>query len=616
MCLNMFLFFLGGITVWINDVRNMPGRKEAASQEIYKASITEPLSEKENSFKALAKILPLSVEKKSKSKLLIYFQKDSLASTLGYGSTIIFKKQLQEVRSSGNPGSFDYKQYCLFNGITHQVYLQSKDYKILNEKETNSFSSFIIACRNWTIRTIKKYIPGKKEQGLAEALVIGYKDDLDKNLVQAYSNTGVIHVIAISGLHLGLVYWILLFLTKPLARLKKFSWLRFLLIISGLWIFGITAGAQPSVVRSALMFSCLAFGETISRRTSIYNTLTLSAFVLLCYNPFWIWDAGFQLSYAAVASIIMFYKPVYNLVYFKNKILDFFWQLSAVTCAAQLLTLPVSIYHFHQFPNLFFITNIVAVPLSSLILIGGIILCMISWLDFIALFLGQLLAFMIGFMNGYIERFNNVSIAISEGLYINFPQAFLLTFSILFICFGLMSKKNSELKTGLAALFCFLAIRSHSFKQVNQQQKLIVYNVAKHTAIEFIKGRSSLFVGDSQVLQDPQIMNFNINPSRIVHRVLSSKRISADQFQFGGKKISLVKSHPEAADVLIISRHTKADLDFSAIGAKPMVVIDGSVPFYKAGKYKQLLDSLKVPYHHVTEKGGYVLNLQPLPLWP
>ena len=193
-------------------------------------------------------------------------------------------------------------------------------------------------------------IKGDKELGLAEALLIGYKDDLDKTLVQSYTNTGVVHIIAISGLHLGLIYWLLVQLLKPLQRRKYMKWLRPVIIILGLWLFSLLAGAQPSILRSAVMFTCIVIGETIAKKTSIYNSLALSAFGLLCWNPYWLWDVGFQLSYSAVLSIIIFMRPVYNLLYVKNKILDFFWKINAVTIAAQILTLPLSIYHFHQFP--------------------------------------------------------------------------------------------------------------------------------------------------------------------------------------------------------------------------------------------------------------------------
>src|SRR5262249_36907228 len=143
----------------------------------------------------------------------------------------------------------------------------------------------------------------------------------------------------------------------------------------GLWLFSLLAGAQASVLRSAVMFTCIVLGKNFSRSSSIYNTLAVSAFILLCYDPFWLWDVGFQLSYAAVLSIVIFVKPIYNWFYIRNKILDFIWKLNAVSIAAQLLTTPLSLYHFHQFPNYFLLSNFAVVPLSSIVVLGEIFLC-------------------------------------------------------------------------------------------------------------------------------------------------------------------------------------------------------------------------------------------------
>ena len=247
----------------------------------------------------------------------------------------------------------------------------------LHKKGTWFFSIFE-KHRQVILSILRRYIDGQKEAGLAEALLIGYKDDLDKTLVQSYTNTGVVHVIAISGLHLGLIYRILLLVLKPLHTNVTLRWLEADSYIVRSMGIQFMAGAQPSILRSAVMFTFIVAGENFSKgpRSTI---LALSAFFLLCYNPFWLWDVGFQLSYSAVLSIVIFMKPVYRLFYVKNKLLDYLWQLNAVTLAAQILTLPVSIYHFHQFPAHFILTNVLAVPLSSVILIGEIILCVISF---------------------------------------------------------------------------------------------------------------------------------------------------------------------------------------------------------------------------------------------
>ncbi|MBL7735890.1 MAG: ComEC/Rec2 family competence protein, partial [Chitinophagaceae bacterium] len=294
-----------------------------------------------------------------------------------YGNIISFNKPLQPIKNfmPPGPGSFDYRRYCAFAGIHFQVFLRPGEFTVLPETHSSPLQALLIYTREKIIRIIQKYIPGKKEQGLAEALLIGYKDDLDKSLLQSYSNTGVVHVIAISGLHLGLIYALLKAICLPIARLKKGRWIEPLVVLSGLWLFSLLAGGAPSVLRSAVMFSFIVLGKSISREASIYNNLAASAFALLCYHPYWLWDVGFQLSYAALTGIVMFMKPVYRLLVFKNKMADAAWKLNAVTIAAQWLTLPLILFYFRQFPNLFLLTNFIAVPLSSIILIGELLLC-------------------------------------------------------------------------------------------------------------------------------------------------------------------------------------------------------------------------------------------------
>jgi competence protein ComEC len=160
--------------------------------------------------------------------------------------------------------------------------------------------------KTYILKTLRTYIKGEQETSVAEALLIGYRDDLDRDLVQAYSNTGVVHVIAISGLHLGLIYWLLLFLLKPLDKTKQLKWLKPVIAISLLWIFSLLTGAGASVIRAAIMFTAIGFGGLLGKKGNIYNSMAASAFVMLCYNPFLLWDVGFQLSYAAVLSIVLF----------------------------------------------------------------------------------------------------------------------------------------------------------------------------------------------------------------------------------------------------------------------------------------------------------------------
>jgi competence protein ComEC len=371
------------------------------------------------------------------------------------------------------------------------------------------------------------------------------------------------------------------------------------------------------VLRSALMFTLIAIGESSFKKTNIFNTLSFSAFGLLCFNPFWLWDVGFQLSYAAVLSIVLFFRPVYATLHFPNKGIDFLWKLTAVTIAAQLLTLPISIYHFHQMPLLFLVTNFVAVPLSSLILLGEILLCAFSFWPLLASLLGTILSGAIRFMNEYIEGLDRLPFVTWNLLSISMLQTILLTLFSLAFCYWVMEKQRRYAWTAFTLFALFMLLRGISFYEAHRQKKLIVYNVPKHPAIDVINGRSYYFLGDPLLVQDGFGRNFHLQPSRILHRVSPGPDLLPNYFKLGGKKVLLLdKALPFAQvtpkqkiDVLVLSRNPKiyiAKLLHSfQLG---QVVIDGSVPSWKADLWKRDCDSLQIPCYNVSEKGAYVLN--------
>ena len=623
------LLSIGALLAWHKDIRNNQGwlGNTYTEKDALVVTLDEPPVEKTKSLKANATVRYLLHDSKSipvTGKIIVYFKKDTSQLQLSYGSKIIFKKSLQEIKNSGNPGGFDYKRYALFQGITHQVFLKQDEFEVLDGKNEDWFKKFIYRSRERVLNILRKNIPGDKELGLAEALLIGYKDDLDQKLVQSYTNTGVVHIIAISGLHLGLIYWLLALLLKPLKNRKKVKWLRPVLIITGLWLFSILAGAQPSILRSALMFTCIVLGESLSKKTSIYNTMAVSAFILLCINPYWLWDVGFQLSYAAVLSIIIFMRPIHNWFYIKNKALDFIWKLNAVTLAAQILTVPLSIYHFHQFPNYFILTNFVAVPLSSMILLGEIFLCAIAWMPAVASVAGKLLSWMIWLMNTWIERIESLYFSLWDGLQISILQAILLIVFAAGASYWLMEKVKRGLAIGLVGLLGFVVLRSYSFIQTDRQQKIIVYNVPQRRAVDFIDGRNYFFVGDSDLLADDFVRNFHLKPSRILFRITPSDSLknfwqSDNYIRYNNKNILLLDSsisfqptdNKPVIDLLVISKNPKVYIaKLAAAMSIKQVVFDGSVPPWKTTYWKKDCDSLHILYHDVTTKGAFVMSLR------
>lgn len=651
-CISLFVFSFSGLSLqfsfhWIygcsihcliaaagmlityhNDIRYHPkwASKYYSVGNTIIASIEEPLSEKKHSYRTLASVQAIirsnGVMKAMKGNVLIYFEKDSLSSLVQYGDQLIFFKSLQPVKNSGNPGSFDYLQYCAFRNTYHQVHLQQGEYITMKIKNENVLKKFLFEIRANVIAILKKYIPSSKESGLAEAMLIGYKDDLDKNLVQSYAATGVVHIIAISGLHLALIYWLLNLLTKPLDKFKRARYVKPLIIISGLWLFSLAAGASPSVLRAALMFTCLVIGNNLYRKTPIYNSLAASAFLLLCINPFWLWDAGFQLSYAAVLSIVLFMKPIYNCCYFRNKAIDQCWKLMSVTLAAQILTTPICLYHFHQFPTLFLFTNLLAVPLSSLILFGEILLCAVAWLPFAAEAIGWCLLQSIRFLNNFVELAGRLPFAVWPGIQISWWQTFLLYGCILFITLWWFYKNKRALLSGLLALFLFMVLRTYSFHLAYNQQKLIVYNVPRMQAIDFIAGRNYFFRGDSALIQDEQLKNFHLTPSRILHRItpvdsLNGLSTFENVFVLGKTSVLLIdtalpRQKPARkinVDIIIISKNAAVKInDLHNSFECQQIVIDASNSWRRIKQWKEDCKRQSIRCHAVSEEGAFVFS--------
>lgn len=460
--INCLFICFGALLTVCHDTSDVPGAVSASFPDhpVIFASLEEPVSEKPRSYKALCRIDAIRDSNHLRdpaTNIIIYFRKDSTASPPGYGDRIAFIRTPERITDIPGAGSFDYVAYCARQNIYFRVFLKPGEFVTLPGRKTDWLPDLLFSTQAWVIGVLRKNIPGKKECGLAEALLIGYRNDLDRQLIQSYSNTGVVHVVAISGLHLGLIYGLLKCCCLPLGKKKAGKWMSALVIIVGLWLFSLLAGGGPSVLRSAVMFSFIVLGEAIGRKTSLFNNLAASAFFLLCIDPYWLWDIGFQLSYAALISIAVFMKPVYHVISFRNGILDTVWQLNAVTIAAQILTTPVCMYYFHQFPALFLITNFIAVPLSSVILMGEIALCALSYVTILAAPVGRGLWHALKFMNDMIETLGSLGFSSIKEIEISIFQTVMMYIFICCTSTWLLAGKRPGLPLALVAAILFMA---------------------------------------------------------------------------------------------------------------------------------------------------------------
>lgn len=590
-----------------------------------KLTLKEPIVTKPKSYKALTTANSVLINKQwqpVKGDVLLYFKKDSSQPNLHYGSQIIVTKNLMPIINAGNPGGFNYARYCSFQQIHNQAFLNDDDFIILPTTQTNWFDKLIIQARTKVLSILKTYIKGNHELSIAEALLIGYRDNLDRDLVQSYSNTGVVHIIAISGLHLGMIYGLLLFLFKPLKRYKWSKILKPIVILLVLWGFCFIAGAAPSILRSAVMFSFIVLGETLGKKANIYNSLAASAFLLLLINPFNLWDVGFQLSYTAVLSIVVFQKHINNWFYFKNKLLRAIWSLNAITLSAQILTLPIVLYHFHQFPTLFLLTNLFAVPFSGFILYMELLLLAIASLNFISTYVGELITWCISVMNKFIIFADKISFSVWPAIQITIVQAIILYVALLFFWLWFYYKKPKILMWAICFITCFMVVRSLDFIQKNHQQKIVVYNVTNHTAIDLIEGRNYTFIGDSILTTDGFLRNFHLKPSRVLHRIkpqqsLNSFTIHKNLISCNGKSFLIIDK-----DFETLPNTEKINIDAIVLTKNPTIYIsklyhtfnckhyifDSSNPFWKIAQWKKDADSLHLQSHSTVTDGAFVMN--------
>jgi len=372
------------------------------------------------------------------------------------------------------------------------------------------------------------------------------------------------------------------------------------------------------------MFSCIAIGKNFFKQASIFNSLAASAFILLCYNPYYLWDVGFQLSYLAVIGIIVFQKPIYNTIYIKNKYVNEVWKLVAISIAAQLLTFPICIYYFHQFPNLFILTNIIAVPLSSLILYLEIAMISLSWIPFIGTWLGKLTQWLVWLMNKIILFVNDFPFAVWDKLLASILTTLLLYVVVVTCCIWLIKKKKEYLKFSLLTLLCFVLLQSFMQWQIKNQQKLIVYNVPQHQAIDFVSGNTYKFIGDSILLVDGILQNFHLKPGRIKLQLnqrvdsLSNCFAKTNFYQFNTKKIMLI-DEPIAfnslttkinVDIILISKNPKLHIpQLASVFNCKTIVFDASNSLWKIDRWKEDCDKLNLQYYSVPDNGAYVLDL-------
>lgn len=450
-----------------------------------------------------------STDLRSFGRVLLYFPKDSVSQTLGYGDEIVVKSNLQPVENLGNPNEFNYKRYLRFNGINFRGYVKASDYQVLS---SNNFSlrGCFFGIRSRLIDKLKEANLTGNELAVASALILGYRTDLDKELMSAYAGAGATHVLAVSGLHVGIVYVILNTFLRFMDRRRSLKIAKTVLLIFILFGYAALTGLSASVFRAATMFSFVAIGQAIKRDTNIFNTLAASAFCLIAYEPMIVMQVGFQLSYAAVLGIVIIQPRLFKLLTFENRFLDWAWSITCVSVAAQIATFPLGLLYFHQFPNLFLVSNLVVIPAAAGILYLGFSLFVFGFWKPALLYFGFLLNSLITIINQIVMWIESIPYSVLTGIDISTIESLMIYLTIVLILVFIVHQKPKPLYGAFVLAIVFVGMQIFEVYQQKSQRFATVYNVKEGVALALVEGNHVNFFSSKSFYENEQAMLFHI----------------------------------------------------------------------------------------------------------
>ena len=592
------------------------------------AKLSEDAIEKEKSVKIEVEVIAVQKDSFIQNTIgnaIFYLEKNTNAINLQFGDQIVVKSNWKAIDEPTNPTQFDYKKYLANSDIFHQQYLSNKKWKLLEKQNGFSVMSIASKWQNRLLDVLKSHQFKQQELAVASALLLGYKDMLDRDTILTYSSSGAMHILAVSGLHVGIIYLVISSLLFFFEKIKYGNYIKAFLLVISLWAYALLTGMSPSVLRAATMFSFVTIGASLKRQTNIYNTLAASAFVLILYNPYIILKVGFQLSYLAVFGIVYLQPKLYNLYSPSNWLMHKIWAITTVSIAAQLATFPLGMYYFHQFPNYFLLSNLFVIPLATFIINGGVLLFVISSIPVLPNYIAWAVNKMLVFLNFAVEWVDSLPYSLTLGISISTLETLLIYLIILLFIPSVISKNFKGIKMALSCAILLVFFQFYEKITLQEQQYFIVYDVKGERAIDFVDGNKNYFIADDDLAKDKSKMRFHIMHYRWERRVQESTLVPSiytsnnyfrnkNFIQFYDKNILLLdkdfikaKNLSEIKfDFVIVSG--KAEVDLENINCKQLI-IDSSVSYYKQEQIKKECHKRDIPFYNVNTQGAYLFEI-------
>ncbi len=544
----------------------------------------------------------------SQGKIIVNVKKDSLQKQLNIDNKLVVTTNILIIDNPKNPYQFNYKNYLKNHNIYRQITISNRELFMLD----NSKISIKGLAHTFRVYVNEKLIKnGFKDDELAiiNALLLGQRQEISKELIENYSKAGAIHILAVSGLHVGIVMLLISFLLTPLKRFKNGNIIQLIITIIFLWIFAFIAGISASVVRAVTMFTALSIGLAIDRENSVYKNLIISLFFLLLLNPYYLFEVGFQLSYLAVFCIVWMQPIIYKAWKPKWKFIDYFWQLFTVSLAAQIGVLPLSIYYFHQFPGLFFVSNLVIIPVLGFILGLGIVIIFLSLLSFLPAVLATFYQGVIGAMNITISWIAEQESFLFQEIYFSLVLVFTSYIFIVF-CFRWIEEKTIfRLKY---VLFSFIILQGVFIyeKYRSNTNEFVIFNKSRASVLAIKKNKkisvykSAGFKENNTILKSYKVGNYNnmvqvFDSVKNVYKINNKKLVVIDS-------LGIYNVNSLNPDYILLRQSPNINLERLIDELNPKIIIADASNYrsYVERWQKTCLDHT-ITFHYTVKNGAF-----------
>jgi len=501
--------------VFYPDQQTENNDRDFIRKDYYLAEVCQKPGEKAKTFQTILVIRNNKLT--TPEKIVAYFSKIGFDSTITTGDRLIILAKPQKIKNAGNPFEFDYESLMHQRNIWLSAYLTEGTY-LKTGQQVSHIGNLAEKVRDRLVAMLAEALPQKEERSVVSALTLGYRTEIDQNTLDYFASTGAMHVLSVSGLHVALIFMILGYLLAFLKRGRIGPIIFPVVMISFLWVYAFISGFSPPVQRATVMFTFVIIGNGIRRPVNIYNSLTASALFLILLNPNVLFDVGFQLSYLALFGIVLIQPKLNNIFELTNPILKWSWSLFTVSVAAQLMTFPLGLFYFNQFPNLFWLSNFVVVPITTFIMWFGIAFFIFSPFHGLAMFVGMIIQKLTFVMLWALKVMDAQPIAVSKGIILTTGQVWILYGIISLILIYIFSKKKHWLFYGLFLILTLqCSVLATSYTLLNQKH-IFVYNT-RNTMIHLIDGRTNYLVTNDSIIPE--------NDLKMTRKVIDHLRLNS-----------------------------------------------------------------------------------------